>query len=51
MVCPLLLDHVSKELERVAGIKKNARKLREEAGGGGGGRGRGKHPPQQPQST
>ena len=30
MVCPELLDHVSKELERVAGIKKNARKLREE---------------------
>ena len=31
MICPELLDHVSKELERISGIKKNARKLREEA--------------------
>ena len=31
MVCPALLDHVSKELERVSGIKKKTRKLREEA--------------------
>ena len=30
MVAPALLDYVSKELERVSGIKKNARKLREE---------------------
>ena len=30
MVCPSLRDSVSKELERVSGIKKNARKLREE---------------------
>jgi hypothetical protein len=30
MVAPELLEHVSKELERVGGIKKNARKLREE---------------------
>ena len=30
MVCPSLLDIVSKELERVSGIKKNARRLREE---------------------
>ena len=30
MIAPELLDHVSKELERVSGIKKNARKLREE---------------------
>ena len=31
MVCPALLDIVSKDLERVSNIKKNARKLREEA--------------------
>ena len=31
MICPELQDHVSKELERVSTIKKNARKLREEA--------------------
>ena len=31
MVCPALLDVVSKELERVSQMKKNARKLREEA--------------------
>ena len=31
MVCPSLLDVVGKELERVSQIKKNARKLREEA--------------------
>ncbi|CAK0809423.1 unnamed protein product, partial [Prorocentrum cordatum] len=30
MECPELLEQVSKELERIAGIKKNARKLREE---------------------
>ena len=30
MVCPELMDQVAKELERVSGIKKNARKLREE---------------------
>jgi hypothetical protein len=30
MVSPALLDHVSKELDRVGNIKKNARKLREE---------------------
>jgi hypothetical protein len=30
MVAPELLEHVSKELERVGGIKRNARKLREE---------------------
>jgi hypothetical protein len=47
MVAPELLEHVSKELERVGGIKKNARKLREEQaahkntkpGKGGGGKG------------
>jgi hypothetical protein len=31
MVCPVVLDDIAKQLERVAGIKKNARKLREEA--------------------
>ena len=31
MVCPALLDVVSKELERISQMKKNARKLREEA--------------------
>ena len=30
MVCPLVLDDINRQLERVAGIKKNARKLREE---------------------
>ena len=30
MVCPALLDHVSKELEKISAIKKNHRKLREE---------------------
>eukprot|EP00974_Lingulodinium_polyedra_P002954 277144-Lingulodinium_polyedra.AAC.1 len=30
MVCPELLDTVSKEVERVSSIRKNARKLREE---------------------
>ena len=30
MVSPQLLDFVSKELERISGIQKNARKLREE---------------------
>ena len=30
MVCPQVLDDIAKQLERVAGIKKNARKLREE---------------------
>ena len=30
MVCPELLETVLKELERISGIKKNARKLREE---------------------
>ena len=49
MVAPELLEHVSKELERIGGIKKNARKLREEQAalknarpdkkGGGGGEG------------
>ena len=31
MVCPSLMDDISKQLERISGIKKNARKLREEA--------------------
>ena len=30
MVCPELLEHVSKELERISNLKKNARKLWEE---------------------
>ncbi len=30
MAAPVILEHVSKELERVGGIEKNARKLREE---------------------
>ena len=30
MICPELLDQVAKDLERISGIKKNARKLREE---------------------
>ena len=29
-ICPTMMDHISKELERVGNIKKNARKLREE---------------------
>jgi len=58
MVAPELLDYVSKELERVSGIKKNARKLREEqaalrshggGGGGGGGNNQGNKNKQQPQ--
>jgi hypothetical protein len=50
MVAPVILEHVSKELERVGGIEKNARKLREERaaaksikpgeGGGKGGKGK-----------
>lgn len=40
MVSPDLLEHVSRELERIASIKKNSRKLREEnAAGKKGGRG------------
>ncbi|CAK0839605.1 unnamed protein product, partial [Prorocentrum cordatum] len=39
MVCPELLDSVSKELERIHSIKKNARKLREEQKANKGGRG------------
>ena len=35
MVCPALLDTLSKDLERIGGIKKNARKLREEAAAAG----------------
>ncbi|CAK0816959.1 unnamed protein product, partial [Prorocentrum cordatum] len=38
MVCPELLDSVSKELERIHSIKKNARKLREEQKANKGGR-------------
>lgn len=42
MVSPELLEHVSRELERVAAIKKTPRKLREEnAAGKKGGRGEG----------
>jgi len=35
MICPAVLDYISKELERVSNIKKNARKLREETRAGG----------------
>ena len=35
MVCPTMMDHIGKELERVGNIKKNARKLREESKGTG----------------
>ena len=44
MVAPNLVDHVSKELERVSGIKKNARKLREEAAAAKRGAGKGDKP-------
>jgi hypothetical protein len=30
MVCPSMMDHIGRELERISNIKKNARKLREE---------------------
>jgi len=48
MVCPSLLDYVSRELERISGIKKNARKLREEAAAGKKGQGNAKKGDAQP---